>query len=179
MARVGGVVGRRGVFAAAGLALYAAAVSRPWRAAVARADRAGCVELHALQDQAVLVAGLLLGFAAAPALVRAAESVWAALLPEDAPGVRRARLRWAAAVVLALGTLANVLWVGQAVDRTVDVHRVLWVEAQLALLVMGVLQAAAWHVLLDEDAPWLALPLTPAMAEMVVATGVVGRGWCG
>lgn len=160
------------------LGLYAVAVSAAWRRAAWRADLRGCVEVHALQDQVVLLAGLLLGLAAGAGMAAWADRLLHALFPGDTATRRRTRLRWAAGVVLILGALANALWVGAPLDLFLDTHLALLVDVDLLLVVMGVLQGGAWQALLDRDAPWLALPLMPAMALMLIASGVVGRGWC-
>lgn len=167
--------------AAAGLGLslgvYAAAVLGHWQAATAAADALGCALPRAVQDQAVVFAGLLAGLVLGPALTASARSLLRGLLPEAGDGARQGALRGAAAVALLLTLATTLLWVRPGLDRFLDAHRPLLVEVDLLLYAMGLVDGAAWHALLDRDA-WLGLLLVPAMALMVLSGGVVGRGWC-
>ena len=111
------------------------------------------------------------------ALTASARSLLQGLLPDAGDGGRLAVLRGAAAVALLVTLGATLLWVRPGLDRFLDLHRPLLIEADLLLYAMGIVDGAAWHALLDRDA-WLGLLLVPAMALMVLSGGVVGRGWC-
>jgi hypothetical protein len=171
------VTARRAAGVALSLLVYAAAVLGRWQAASARADALGCALPRAVEDQLVVFAGLILGLVLGPALTGSARSLLRGLLPEAGEGGRLAVLRGAAAVALLVTLASALLWVRPGLDRFLDLHRPLLVEADLLLYGMGVVDGAAWHALLDRDA-WLGLLLVPAMALMVLSGGVVGRGWC-
>ncbi len=157
--------------------LYAAAVAGPWQAASGRADVLGCALPHAVEDQAIVLGGLVLGLGLGDLLAGSARSLLRALLPQSDDPARTSVLRGAAAVALLVALAANVLWVRAPLDLFLDRHRPLLVEVDLLLYAMGVADGAAWHALLDRDA-WFGLLLVPAMALMLVSGGVTGRGWC-
>ena len=159
------------------LAAYAAAVSGHWQAAGRRGDALGCPLPQAVESVAVAWAGLLAGVAVGGLLVGSGRTLLHGLLPQLDDEARQAVLRWASALVLVVSTAASVLWVRPGLDLFVASHRPLLVEVDLLLYGMGVLAGAAWSALLDRDA-WLGLLLAPAMALMLISTGVVGRGWC-
>jgi hypothetical protein len=161
----------------ASLLLYAAAVSDPLRTAGYLADLRGCVEAHAIQIQALMLAGVIAGLAVgAPALAGAGQAL-RALMPGAAAARRAAYLRGAAWALILLSAATNALWVAPAINLALDTHRALLVEADVLLYAMGVLAGIGWHALLDRDG-WLGLLLMPAMGLMILSSGVVGRGWC-
>jgi hypothetical protein len=168
---------RRGVLLALSVAVYAAAVLGRWRDAVARADARGCVDAHAVQDQALLLAGLLAGLALAGAVLPWGHRLVRGLLPQADPGRRLALVRAAAGVAVALGGAANFLWAAAPLDRFLDAHRLLLAEADLAIYGMGTVAGIAWSALLGREG-WLCLLVMPAMGLMWISAGVVGSGWC-
>jgi len=159
------------------LALYGGAVSGLLQRLSTQADRLGGVDAHAVQDQLLLVAGLLAGLAVGPAIARWVHAGATALLPAAPKGRRLAFVRAVAFSAITAATAVNVLWVDPRVGLFIDLHRALLVEADLLLYLMGLLAGGAWYLLLDRQG-WLGLLVAPAMALMLVSTGVVGRGWC-
>ncbi len=159
------------------LGVYAVAVLGAVDRAATQADRLGCVDLQAVQDQVVIVAGLLAGLALGATLGRWARAAAAALLPAAPEARRLAAVRLASLVAIAAATAVNALWVDPRVGAFIGLHRPLLVEADLLLYLMGTLAGGAWYALLDRQG-WLGLLVAPAMALMLVSTGVVGRGWC-
>jgi len=168
---------RRALGLALALLCYAAAVSSPWQAASSRADARGCVLPHALQAQTVVFAGLLGGLALGALLVGSARALLRALLPQADERRRGAALVAAAGAELLISMASSVLWVRPGFDRFLDHHRPLLVETDLLLFLTGLADGAAWSALLDREG-WLGLLIAPAMALMLISSGVVGRGWC-
>jgi hypothetical protein len=152
-------------------------VSGPLRAGAFRADLQGCVETLAIAIQLLMLAGAVAGLAVGRPAVAGADQAVRALMPGAGAARRAAYLRGGAWAVILLAAASSALWVAPAVDLALDSHRALLVEADLLLYTMGVLAGIGWRALLDRDG-WLGLLLMPAMALMVLGSGVVGRGWC-
>ena len=169
--------GRMAVVAAS-VAAYAAAVSGVVQRGNLAADLRGCIELHAVVYQVLLLAGTAAGLAAGPMAVWWARAAARSLLPNGTEGRRTAWVRGAALAVIGLGLAANALWTSPSVNLFVDTHRPILVEADLLLYGMGALAGAAWYALLDEQG-WIGALASPAMAFTLVSAGFTGAGWCG
>lgn len=170
---------RAGRWSVLGLSVlvYAAAVSGRLQHANLRADLRGCVELHAVVYQVILLAGLGAGLAAGPAGARAAAAVTRSLLPAATDARRLAWIRGAAFAFIGLAMASNALWTGPAVNLFIDTHRLILLEADVLLYGMGVGAGIGWYLLLDRYG-WMGALLMPAMAFMLVGAGFTGAGWC-
>ncbi|HVB09890.1 MAG TPA: hypothetical protein VNM16_05925 [Bacillota bacterium] len=159
------------------LLLYAAAVSAPLRSAGALADRSGCVEAHAVVIQLLMLAGVVGGLAVGAPAISGVQRALQAMMPGADAAQRAGYLRGLAWALILLSAATNALWVAPALNMALDAQRALLVEADVLLYAMGVLAGIGWHALLDRDG-WLGLLLMPAMALMILSSGVIGRGWC-
>ncbi len=115
-------------------------------------------EMHhhsTLQASAYLLislAGMLPGFALRVQILRFADSFSHALLQDASDERRSAYLQRTATTILLLSMVASLLWTNSALNAFVDLHRGLYVEANLIVYVMGFIVASAWILLLKRYA---------------------------
>lgn len=100
----------------------------------------------------ITIAGMLLGFSLQERLQRFADEFSRALLQNFSEERRIAYLRHTAIIILFLSLLTSLLWTNAALNQFVDLHRGLYVEANLLVYLMGFVIALAWILLLGRFA---------------------------
>lgn len=158
------------------LLAYGLLVSRPVQSFYYAADGAGYVDAHFLQYLGVTLSGLVTGLALGPWIGQWLLRVVPALLPKTPEGTRAMYLRSVAWSFILLSMVPPLLWTVQTLNLFVDVHRGLFVEANLLIFLMGVLNGTAWHVLVPRHA-WLSLILAPAFLGMVLVNVLTPYSW--
>lgn len=155
---------------------YSLGVSHPAQSFYQGADQAGYVNPHFILYLGVAWSGLFVGLALGPWIVQWLSKAVTALLPKAPEGKRTAYLRSGAWTFILLSMVPPLLWTVSTLNAFVDVHRGLFVEANLLIFLMGALNAVAWTLLLPRHA-WVSLLVTPMLLGMVLMNVLTPYSW--
>ncbi|KPV40899.1 hypothetical protein [Alicyclobacillus ferrooxydans] len=139
-------------------------------------DAAVCASYHSLQYGGMMLGGVALGIAVAHPVSVGLRALIRNLQVARQSDVQATleKLAWGALIVAMLPAL---LWVVSPVNLFVDVHPGLMVEADLIVLLMGIVSGTAWMVLLGRRS-WLGIIISASMILMLVGSILTRHSWC-
>lgn len=158
------------------LALYALLVWTRTRQFVEHSDLDGRVTWHALQFLGIFVVAILCGIAVGPRAQSMAQVALAGLQPNNPDEDIDRTLKTVARIVIAMGMMYPFLWIAPSLNRFLDVHLPLLVEADTLLYVMGIVTGVGWFILYEQRA-WLGLLASPALSLLVISNALVTHSW--
>lgn len=158
------------------LALYAVLVWTRTRQLVEKSDLGGDVTWHALQFLGIFTVAILCGIAIGPRAQTMARAALSGLLPNHPDADIERTQKIVARIVIAMGMMYPFLWIAPSLNRFLDVHLPLLVEADALLYVMGILAGTAWWILSGQRA-WLGLLASPALSLLVISNALVTHSW--
>ncbi|MCI0182269.1 MAG: hypothetical protein OWR52_10465 [Acidibacillus sp.] len=148
--------------------LFMAMVSPPVKQWLILSEEDHLSSLQAIVYLIISIAGMLPGFSLQPKILEFATGFSQALLQNDSDERRVAYLHRTAVIILIISMIASLLWTNSALNQFVDLHRGLYVEANLLVYIMGFVTSIAWILLLKRYALYGIL-FTSTMMMMMIA----------
>lgn len=160
---------------AASATLFLVAVNRSIQSRDLIYDKNHLASFHATQYLFIFVSGMCFGLGTAPSLVAGFQVVFQTVQSSISRGTGLAWSRFAAAT-LAVVMIPSLLWTVSSLNVFIDSRQGLVVEADVLVVLMGLLTGSAWYALLERKA-WVGILFSLCMGLMVIGSILSNAGW--